>query len=252
MPSLIENLEMLARQAGEITLSYFQKPIEIETKENLSPVTIADKETESFLRREIERLYPGDSILGEEFGETAGNGRKWFVDPIDGTKTFVHGVPLYGVMIGVEEEGEIIAGVVNIPAMNDFVIAQKGSGTKWNGKPARVSTVSEFSAALLLTTDFRNNEKYGHGKAWQNLTAQARLVRTWGDCYGHLLVATGRADVMVDPQLNPWDAAALKVIVEEAGGRFTDYQGNATIYGDSGISSNGILQDKVLQIAGEM
>src|SRR5688572_7921745 len=196
---LIQTLETIAREAGAITINYFQTDFAIEAKSDDSPVTIADRETEQFIRDEIARRFPGDVVIGEEFGEGPGSAgaRRWIVDPIDGTKSFIHGVPLYGVMIGVEENGEMIAGAVNMPALGEVVVAEKGKGCFWNSRPARVSKTSALSQALVLTTDWNSNRKHGRGEAWEKISSAAKIVRTWGDCYGHILVATGRADVMV-------------------------------------------------------
>lgn len=248
---LLETLESLARQAGDITLKYFQNPeLAVEAKQDESPVTVADRETEQFIRDEIARLFPGDVVIGEEFGEGPGEAgaRRWIVDPIDGTKSFIHGVPIYGVMIGVEEDGEVIGGAVFIPPINDMVVAVRGLGCWWNGRQAKVSDTAELSKALILTTDVENQTRFGKAKSWAKLTEKARLVRTWGDCYGHILVATGRADAMFDPQMNPWDCAALLPILQEAGGTFTDYKGTATVYGDDAISTNGVLLKEALQV----
>jgi histidinol phosphatase-like enzyme (inositol monophosphatase family) len=241
-------LEKLARDAGAITLKYFQREdLSVESKQDDSPVTIADSETEQFVRSEVARLFPGDIVIGEEFGEGPGNAgaRRWIVDPIDGTKSFIHGVPLYGVMIGVEEAGQMTAGAVFIPPLNDMVVAVRGQGCWWNGKRASVSKTASLSQALILTTDVANHYKQGKGSSWENICKGARLVRTWGDCYGHLLVATGRADAMLDPQMNPWDCAALLTILEEAGGTFTDYQGTATVYGADAFSTNKVLLPEI-------
>lgn len=248
MTPLLQTLTRLSKQAGDITLKHFQTNLAVETKADQSPVTIADRETEEFLRREIIRNFPDDTIVGEEFGVTDGAAgqRRWIIDPIDGTKTFVHGVPLYGVMIGVEQNGEMIAGAVNIPAIGDLVVAKKGSGCWWNGREAHVSPTGKLADALLLTTDIVSNYKQGKGDSWESLLAASRMARTWGDCYGHILVATGRADVMVDPIMGDWDCAALQVILEEAGGTFTDYDGKATIYGKCAISTNGYLFNEVM------
>ncbi len=251
MISLLDVLTDLSRRAGHMTLGYFQLAgLEVESKADESPVTIADRETETFIRAEVARLFPEDQVIGEEFGEGPGaeGARRWIVDPIDGTKSFIHGVPLYGVMIGVEENGRMIAGAVNIPALGDLVVAEVGKGCFWNGQPAHVSKTERLSDALVLTTDIKNNYKYGRGAAWDRMCDTARLVRTWGDCYGHVLVATGRADVMVDPIMNPWDCAALLPIVQEAGGSFTDYNGVSTVYGECAVSTNLALKDEVLAI----
>jgi len=250
MTILIETLADLARRAGAITLQYYQTGIQVETKADESPVTIADRNTEKFLREEIAKLFPDDCVMGEEFGESAGKpgARKWIVDPIDGTKSFVRGVPLYGVMIGVEEAGEIVAGAVYMPALGELVVAAKGAGCWWNGRPAKVSTKSSLAEGMLCTTDAADNHKSGKGTAYDQLCAASKLVRTWGDCYGHLLVATGRAEVMIDPIMSPWDCAALKIILEEAGGTFTDYEGKPTIYGNCAIGTNGAVFNEVMTI----
>ncbi len=248
---LLPFLTHLVTKAGEITLRYFQTALTIDRKDDASPVTAADRESEEFLRREIERTFPHDEILGEEFGLSGekASRRRWILDPLDATKTFLHGVPLYGVLVGVETEGELIAGGIAIPALQEVLVAQKGKGCWWNGRRCSVSKVGSLKDALLLTTDVANNYRYGRGKEWEALSSAARMVRTWGDCYGYVLVATGRADVMVDPIAELWDIAAVKPIIEEAGGRFTDYAGQATIESRCGIATNGILHEEVLRLA---
>lgn len=252
-PDLLKILEDIARRAGDITLKYFQNPdLAVESKKDESPVTVADRETEQFIRAEIAKLFPGDVVIGEEFGESEGEpgARRWIVDPIDGTKSFIHGIPLYGVMIGVEENGQMMGGAVYMPPLNEMVVAVREQGCWWNGKRAKVSDTASLNEALLLTTDVANHKRFGKEASWERLSEGTRLVRTWGDCYGHLLVATGRADVMVDPQMNPWDCAALFTILQEAGGTFTDYAGNPTIYGPDAISTNGKLLQEVLKVVG--
>lgn len=248
MSELLPILEKLARGAGDITLRYFQTDIAVQLKENQTPVTIADQEAEQLLRCEILKLFPDDQVVGEEFGESEAKpgSRRWIVDPIDGTRTFIRGVPLYGVMIGVEQDAQIIAGAVLIPPLNEMVVAQRGAGCWWNGNRARVSTIAKLSDSLLCTTDHMSNYSYGRGELWDKLVPRVKLIRTWGDCYGHLLVATGRAEIMVDPKMSPWDCAALKIILEEAGGTFTDYEGTPTIYGDCAISTNSAVLEEVL------
>lgn len=238
---LLEFAVGLAHGAGEITLQYFRKQPETSKKSDGSYVTIADRESESFLRRGISKKYPGDGILGEEDGESRGtSGRRWILDPIDGTFAFVHGVPLYGVLIAVEIEGEISVGVVNMPALGEIVSAAKGLGCFLNGEPARVSTTAELKDALLLSTSF--------GRKTELLQARAQVSRTWGDCYGYVLVATGRADIMLDPVMNLWDCAPLLPIMEEAGGTFTDWRGVRTVDGGSSIATNGVLFDEVMSL----
>lgn len=238
---LLEFAVEIARGAGEITLRYFRKQPETSRKSDGSFVTIADREAESYLRGRIAERFPDDGILGEEEGETAGrSGRRWILDPIDGTFAFVHGVPLYGVLIAVEIDGEVSVGVVNMPALGEIVSAAKGRGCFMNDEPARVSTTAELKDALLLSTSFVG--------ATELLQARARVSRTWGDCYGYVLVATGRADVMIDPVMNLWDCAPLLPIMEEAGGTFTDWRGVRTVDGGSSIATNGVLFEEVMHI----
>lgn len=237
----------LARGAGDITLQYFRKQPETSKKSDGSYVTIADREAESYLRRQIAERFPDDGVLGEEEGETPGtSGRRWILDPIDGTFAFVHGVPFYGVLIAVEIESELSVGVVNIPALGEIVSAAKGFGCFLNGERARVSTTSKLEDALLLSTDFSACAQYGFGRTAELLQQRAKTSRTWGDCYGYVLVATGRADVMLDPVMNLWDCAPLLPIMEEAGGTFTDWRGMRTANGGNAIATNGLLFDEVM------
>ena len=236
----------LARQAGQITLGHFRR-VAPERKADGSFVTIADREAEAFLRAEIKKRFPDDAVLGEEAGEQPGaSDRRWIIDPIDGTYSFVHGVPLYGVLIGLEIEENPCVGVVNLPALGELVCAASGVGCFWNNEPTHVSQTAALGDALLLATDFHTCERYGFGGAAERLQRSAQVRRTWGDCYGHVLVATGRADVMLDPVMNIWDCAALLPIIEEAGGTFTDWQGRRTIRGGNAISTNGLLFDDVM------
>jgi histidinol-phosphatase len=237
----------LARHAGEITNRYFKGSFVAERKADNSFVTAADREAEKYLRAQIEKAFPEDAILGEEEGEKPGrSNRRWILDPIDGTYSFVHGVPLYGVLIGLEIDSEAMLGVVNLPALNEVIFAARGLGCFWNDAPARVSATESLSDALLLATDFSSCERYGFGRAAESLQRQVNACRTWGDVYGHVLVATGRADIMLDPIMNVWDCAPLLPIVEEAGGTFTDWRGQRTIRGGNAISTNGILFEPVM------
>jgi histidinol phosphatase-like enzyme (inositol monophosphatase family) len=247
LEQLLDFAVELARGAGEITLKYFRQTPETTTKTDGSYVTIADREAEAYMRKQIAARFPNDGILGEEEGESHGrSGRRWIIDPIDGTFAFVHGVPFYGVLIGVESEGEMSVGVINIPALDELVSAAKGVGCYLNGERARVSHTARLEDALLLSTDFSACERYGFGKAAELLQARAKTSRTWGDCYGYVLVATGRADVMLDPVMNLWDCAALLPILEEAGGTFTDWRGVPTASGGNSIATNGLLFAEVM------
>ena len=249
LKELLEFAVEIAQGAGEITLRYFRKQPETRRKSDGSFVTIADRQAESYLRRRIRERFPDDGILGEEEGESHGtSGRRWILDPIDGTFAFVHGVPLFGVLIAVEVEGELILGVVNIPALNEIVSAAKGVGCFLNGEPARVSTTAELKDALLLCTNFAECARHGFGRAAELLQGTARVSQTWGDCYGYVLVATGRADVMLDPVMNLWDCAPLLPIMEEAGGTFTDWKGVRTADGGNSIATNGMLFEEVMSL----
>ena len=246
---LLEFAVDLARGAGEITLQYFRKQPETSKKSDGSFVTIADRQAESYLRKRISERFPEDGILGEEEGESQGtSGRRWILDPIDGTFAFVHGVPFYGVLIAVEIDGEMSVGVVNMPALGEIVSAAKGVGCFLNGEPARVSNTADLKDALLLSTDFSACARYGFGRAAEVLQERAKTNRTWGDCYGYVLVATGRADVMLDPVMNLWDCAPLLPIMEEAGGTFTDWRGVRTVAGGNSIATNGVLFEEVMSV----
>ena len=245
--SLLDFAVEAAGHAGKIALEYFLSDLTVETKADQSPVTIADRRIEEKLRELIWARFPDHGIVGEEFGEHDGSSPyKWIIDPIDGTRSFIQGVALFGVLIGLELDDQIVLGVANLPAINEMVYAAKGLGCYWNGRRTGVSQVSELTDALLLTTDISSLYDTGRGKAYERLAGATKLQRTWGDCYGHILVATGRAEIMLDPIMNAWDCAALLPILQEAGGTFTDWNGNATIHGGNAISTNHFLFDDVM------
>lgn len=245
--ALLEAAESFAREAGAVTLRYFGPRLSHEAKPDGTPVTRADREAEALLRKRITRRFPDHGILGEEEGEVRpGASVRWIVDPIDGTRAFMRGVPLFGVLVGVEMEGEAVVGVAHFPALGETVTAARGLGCRRNGRPCRVSDVPGLDRALVLTTDPERVLDEATGPGWPRLQREAALSRTWGDCWGHVLVATGRAEVMVDPVLSPWDAAPLLPILTEAGGRFTDLSGRPTVHGGSGVSTNGLLHEQVL------
>jgi histidinol phosphatase-like enzyme (inositol monophosphatase family) len=245
----------MARAAGELILRYYQHPeLAVEQKADASPVTIADRQAEQLLRERIHDAFPDDAILGEEFGELRGtSGWRWILDPVDGTKSFVHGVPLFGTLIGVEKDGRAEIGVCLMPALKEIVYAASGRGCWWqqaDAEPvaARVSPVAKLSDALLCYTSYGYFASAGETAVFEALRDRCRLSRGWGDCYGHLLVATGRADVIVEPQLHPWDAAALIPLVREAGGHFLDWAGRESFETGNGLSVNAALRDEVLAI----
>jgi histidinol-phosphatase len=237
-----------AHAAGRRTLAYFGTgTAAVELKPDETPVTRADREAEALVRQIVGRRFPEHAILGEEEGETnAGAPVRWIVDPLDGTKTFVHGVPLYGTLIGVEVDGVPAVGVCYLPALDELVAAARGLGCTWNGRPCRVSGTRALADAVVCTSDERSARR--RSGAWERLAGASRMQRSWGDCYGYVLVATGRADVMVDPIMNAWDCAPFLTILDEAGGRFTDWRGTATIHGGEAVGTNGLLHAAVLDL----
>jgi myo-inositol-1(or 4)-monophosphatase len=251
-PSLSNLLEVAvdaAYVAGRRTLADFNTRVSVEYKEDETPVTRADREAEQMIRAIISQHFPTHAILGEEAGATGrveDAGYRWIIDPIDGTKSFVCGVPLYGVMIGVEHRGRVVAGAVYMPALDEMVSAANGMGCTWNGRPARVSTTAKLSEAVVSCTS--PGRAMDRSDVWEKLSGSVRLMRGWGDCYGHCLVATGRADVMLDPRMNPWDCAPLLPILQEAGGHFTTWKGEATIWGPDAVSTNAAVHAEMLAL----
>jgi histidinol-phosphatase len=238
----------MAEEAGKIILGYFQTAIQVETKKDNSPVTIADRKSEEALRALMEKHTPGYGIIGEEFGTQSGTvDREWVIDPIDGTKAFIHGVPLFGTLIALLEKGKPVVGVISLPALGQVMHASLGGGCFLDGNPCRVSSAARVEDSLLLDGSISTMERLGHGPAWSALRARAKLHRGWGDCYGHLLVACGRAEAMVDPIVSIWDVAPMAIILPEAGGRFTSITGKDSITEASGISSNGWIHEEILR-----
>lgn len=247
----------VAQVAGDVALRHFRTGprsggLEIETKGDGSPVTIADRSAEQAARAWLAERYPRDGILGEEFGRAGRDAaRCWVLDPIDGTKTFVRGVPLWGTLVACVEQhadgrfGEVLAGAAYFPAVNEMVAAAPGEGCWWNGTRTRVSQVATLPEAMVCTTDPRFSHRPERRGAWQRLEDAAGLARSWGDCYGYLLVATGRAEAMVDAVVGDWDTAAFLPIIEEAGGVFTSWEGARTAFGGSAIATNAALAELV-------
>ena len=245
------------KEAGRLTLRYFQQDnYTVQRKADESPVTVADRSAEELLRGHIAAAFPTDAIIGEELGRSAGtSGFTWILDPIDGTKSFISGVPLYGTMVGIEHSGRSLVGFVYMPGLDEGVYASVGSGA-WHFRgndppqPARVSQ-RRLNEGLFVTSQLDSYAKRGELDVFHRLEQAAYVTRTWGDCYGYLLVATGRAELMVDPILNVWDAAAVQPIIEEAGGTFTDWQGNPTIHAGEAMATNGLVLAEVLAVTRE-
>lgn len=244
----LEFARELAREAGKVTLKYYRGRLDIESKSDESPVTIADRETERFIRSAIQARYPEHGILGEEFGEeNAGAPWRWVIDPIDGTQSFIHGVPLYTVLLALEYQGEPQLGVIHNPPQDETVAAATGLGCTYNGEPCRVSAVSDLAKAWVHVTDYTDLARR-RPRFTAALLERAAHTRSWADAYGYLMVAAGRADVMLDPIMSHWDIACLKPIILEAGGRFTDLDGIDTNNGQHSLATNGLLHDQVLEL----
>ncbi|CAN5588777.1 histidinol-phosphatase [soil metagenome] len=236
----------LARRAGASTLQHFRATdLVIDRKGDGTPVTVADRGAERLVRAELAARYPADAVAGEEEDDTPGtSGRRWIVDPIDGTKAFTHGVPLYSTLLAVDDEHGPAVGVIDLPALGETVWAGRGLGAWCNDAPARVSERSTMKGSYLTTS------AVGH---WSRPALLAALdaelqVRTWGDGFGYALVATGRVEAMVDPVAALWDVAPMPVILAEAGGRFSDLAGRPGAAGGSGLATNGVLHDEVLAV----
>lgn len=238
----------LVYNAGKITLRYFNTGIRPELKANSDPVTIADREAEAYIRGEIERVYPGHSIVGEEYGEN-GNGHsfRWIIDPIDGTISFIRGVPLYGVLVGLEIDGIVQVGAAYFPPLDEMLCAADGLGCMWNGRRARVSQVDKLSEACVVSSDFQHLAAKMPDVV-DRFYNQKALLRTWADAYGYLLVATGRAEVALDPRLDVYDCGPYPVIFREAGGFFGSWSGEEGHTHGEGIACNAALKSRVLEL----
>ncbi len=252
MPSS-DNIRLLqiateaARLAGDHTLKYFNRGVDVELKSDSSPVTQADREAELIARDCILKHCPTHSILGEEHGSIEGDpDYQWVIDPIDGTKSFIHGVPLYTTLIGLQIKNQPAVGVIYAPALNEIVSAATGLGATWNGKPCHVSKTATLERSLILCSDAIM--AIDRSDAFINLARKCKYNRTWGDAYGYLLVATGRAEIMLDPAMNPWDCAAIIPVITEAGGHCTSWKGETTIHGGDLYACNAKLTDQVIAI----
>jgi histidinol phosphatase-like enzyme (inositol monophosphatase family) len=238
-----------ADAAGRAALARFRTAVPSETKSDGTIVTAADREAEEILRAAVLARHPDHAILGEEGGDTAGSAPwRWILDPIDGTESFARGVPLWAVLVGVEHEGDVVAGVVHFPALGETFAAARGHGATWNGAPCRVSTVADLSRAMLVATSDRSARR--HLPGWPALVDRCARLRGWSDAYALACVAAGRADVVVEPVMRPWDNAPFLVLLEEAGGRFTDVTGKRTIHGGNALATNGLLHEAALAVLG--
>ncbi len=253
----------IARQAGEQTLELFRTPsLDVDRKSDGSPVTAADRAAEKLLRQRIGEQFPDDAILGEEFGETPGtSGYRWVLDPIDGTKAFISGVPLYTTLVAVLHEDEPQIGVIFAPAAGEMVYAARGLAcwhVQGSAEPQRsvVSQIAKLAEAVCVTSSVRSftterpayRDTVDGRPVYDRLETACRITRTWGDAFGYLLVATGRAEIAIDPSMSLWDSAALQPVIEEAGGQFFDWQGKATVHSKEAVATNGKLANEVLAL----
>lgn len=241
--------------AADLILGHFRsQTLGVESKADDSPVTVADKGAETLIRDAIAAEFPDDGILGEEFDDVEGkNGYRWIIDPIDGTKPFIYGVPLFGTLMGLELNGTMVVGVCRLPALGEVIYACEGEGAWWkigdaNPVPASVTKVTNLSEARLMFTEPTHDIRCGRETVLPELLRKVRLARGWGDCFGHIMVATGRAELAVDPEMSAWDIAALIPILREAGGSCTDWKGNECVTTGDGVSVVPGLKDEVLEM----
>lgn len=229
-----------------MTLRWFNRAdLEVEAKLDGSPVTAADRGVEAFLRDELTVRFPDDAVIGEEYGQSGGtSGRTWLIDPIDGTKSFTHGVPLFTTLLAVTDADGPAVGVVAVPALGEMVWAGRGEGCFHDGSPTRVSMVADVTSSCLTMSGL----DYWPDAPIEALGGSGALIRTWGDGYGYVLVATGRAEAMIDPGLNPWDVAPMNVVIPEAGGKISDFSGRTLPAQGDVMASNGLVHDEVLEL----
>ncbi|MCC6550337.1 MAG: histidinol-phosphatase [Ignavibacteriaceae bacterium] len=241
-------LRLLADESGKIIRKYFRTGVLTETKQDDSPVTIADRSAEEKLREMIMREFPEHGILGEEFGIHNGGAEwQWILDPIDGTKSFICGTVTFGTLIALTKNGKPVLGVINQPVLNEFLIGDNQTA-KLNGISVRVRETKMLEDSVLLTTDHLNIAKYRNLQSFENLMRQVKIYRNWGDCYGYYLLATGYADIMIDPIMHLWDTMAVIPVIRGAGGVITDYYGGSAETGDSVIAASSGLHQKVLKV----
>jgi histidinol-phosphatase len=240
-----------AQRAGQLALRYFTESVTVEWKHDQSPVTIADREAEQLLREHLLARFPRDGFLGEEFGERAGtSGFRWIIDPIDGTRSFVRGIPIWATLVGLEFQGEQISGVVDMSTMKTSYHALRGDGAFRNGQRIRVSDIGSLDKSLLFYSSISWFIKAKKEREFMELARQTERQRGFGDFYGFVLVAQGSGEVMAEHGVKSWDVAAVKVLVEEAGGRFTDWDGTPTIHRPDVIASNGRVHEAARRILG--
>ncbi|RLB39202.1 MAG: hypothetical protein DRH30_10300 [Deltaproteobacteria bacterium] len=246
-PDVMQTLEDVVRRAGDAALKYFRQGVVPEKKPDRSPVTVADREAEQIIRDHVLSTYPDAGFLGEETGSHGDNKAiRFIVDPIDGTRAFVRGWSTWSVLLGVEAEGVPVVGIAYMPAAGDLFAAVQGRGTTHNGSPVRVSTVSPLADATVTHGGLQQFTQTGIGEALIRLANACDIARGCPDFDGYRQILLGRSDAMVDPGVQPYDICAPAVLIREAGGRFTSFRGDETIYAGGAIASNGIIHDELV------
>ena len=248
VPDVVAAMIRAAEAAGEVAMKYYRGGFEVTIKPDQTPVTQADREAEQAIKAILRRAYPDHGFLGEELGEEGPKERRFIIDPIDGTKNFIRRVPIWAVLLGLEEAGEITAGVMFNPALGEMFWARRGDGAWSSDERLRVSDCERLDEATLLHSDLHLMREGGFWDPLVRLVDACRRTRGFGDYYGYGLVAGGKAEIYVETDLKPWDAAPVKILVEEAGGRLTDFAGRPTIYGGSVLATNGRLHEQTLAL----
>jgi histidinol-phosphatase len=246
MHEVVAALIRAARAAGEIAMKYYRGGFEVTIKPDQTPVTQADREAEQAIKAVLRGAFPDHGFLGEEFGQEGPKDPRFIIDPIDGTKNFIRRVPVWAALIGLEEAGEVTAGVVFNPASNELLWARKGDGAWADGERIRVSDCARLDQATLLHADLHLLRRAGVWNSFVRMVDACGRTRGFGDYYGYGLVASGKAEIYLETDLKPWDIAPVKILVEEAGGRLTDFSGRPTIYDGSVLATNGRLHDQAL------
>jgi histidinol-phosphatase len=250
MDRVMETAIEAARAAGEVAMKYYRGSFDVEIKPDRTPVTQADREAERIITEHLRRAFPDHGFLGEEFGAQGPKEVRWLIDPIDGTRNFVRRIPFWAVLLALEEHGEITAGVTHNPVTGELYYARKGAGAYANGERIRVSTAETLAEAFLCHASLNLIRRAGYWEGMVRLIDATERQRGWGEYYGYAAVAKGQAEISVEADLKPWDMGPMKILVEEAGGRFTDFRGVPTIYTGTALATNGRLHDSVLACLG--
>src|SRR5262245_36534864 len=238
-----------AQEAGKIALGYFDAGTAVEWKQDQSPVTIADRNAEQYLRKTLLGKFPNDGFLGEEFGDQPGtSGYRWIIDPVDGTRSFVRNIPLWGTLLGLQYQDEVIAGVAVMPVFGHTYRALKGDGAYRNERRIRVSDVADLSDSILFYSSIYWFKASGHLDDFLRLCDRTQRPRGFGDCYAFVLVAQGSGELAVEHGVHIWDVAAVLPILEEAGGKLTDWSGQVRIDRPDVVASNGKVHEAALQV----